>query len=341
MRRLIGVVSAGVLAAALCCAVSRATEPTFQLPAVDLGAQLAQRVFGETTAPAPSTESFLDEHVFRVSLSAAVSPTLTYNAVSLPALASHLFTVPEAPVSLVHVTPPSYVTPSVNSIESGFVQAPEPTPFVGDYQGKQPVRVTSSTVSPLLTFSGTLAAPQGGSVVVPGRLGKLQFSTHAETAQSQTLGTSPVADRAVGAGTTLNFRAGQRTLGVDFSSSVEQMNLGATPTLNVTDVLPAFVPSYADVNKVSLSAGVTVPISQHWTGSFQVDQQHLLGGYGMPGVTNLDANNTVYGARVTFQLPKSSSAISLTAQQFHYQDNLVPANAFVQTSANVDFTIKF
>ncbi|HVA29104.1 MAG TPA: hypothetical protein VNF68_13055, partial [Candidatus Baltobacteraceae bacterium] len=77
------------------------------------------------------------------------------------------------------------------------------------------------------------------------------------------------------------------------------------------------------------------------TGTFQVDSQHLLGGYGMPGLGNLDANNTVYGARVTFQLPKSASAISLSAQQLHYQDNIVPANAFVQTSANVDFTIKF
>ncbi len=340
MRRLIGVISAGVLATALCCAVSRATEPTFKVPAVDLGAQLAQRVFGETSAPAPTSESFLRERAFRVDFSEASFPTVDYATVSLPILASHVFETPQTSVSLAPVNPPSYVAPAAASMESGFVEAPAPTPVVGDYQGKQPVRVTASTVSPLLTFSGTLASPQGGTVVVPGRLGKLQFSTHAETVQSQTLDAS-VADRAMGAGTTLNFRAGRRTLGVDLSSSVEQTTLGATPTLNVTDVLPAFVPSYADINKVTLSAGLTVPISQRWTGSFQVDQQHLLGGYGLPGLNNLDANNTVYGARVTFQLPKSASAISLTAQQFHYQDNLVPANAFVQTSANVDFTIKF
>ena len=66
----------------------------------------------------------------------------------------------------------------------------------------------------------------------------------------------------------------------------------------------------------------------------------MLGGYA-PGVTGLDANNTIYGAQLTYNLPKSASAISFSASQYHFQDNLVPANALTQTSANVNFTIKF
>ncbi len=337
MRRLIGVLTVGVLAAALCSGISRAYAPSLAIPTFDLGAQLALRVFGETAAP--STESFLPERAFQVDLSAFVRQRSGL-APSIPTPAARAFTIPSLPSpSFIKAASPGYVEAAGNAARSALLESPAPIPVVGDYQGQRLTPIPAASAAALLTFSGNLAQ-EGAALSVPGRLGRVRFSTHAETAQAQALDAS-VADRALGAGATLDVRAGRRNLGVNLSSTFEQVTFNASPTLSATDTLPAFVPSYADVSKRTLSAGLTVPISRRLTGTFQVDSQHLLGGYGMPGLGNLDANNTVYGARVTFQLPKSASAISLSAQRLHYQDNIVPANAFVQTSANVDFTIKF
>lgn len=349
MRRLIGVLLVGALACALCCSVSVASAPTLAVPSLDLGAQLGQRVFHE--ASGVSNESFMRERAFHVDLSAASLPALAdVPDVSLPVLADRLFAIPS--FSAQGVKAAAYVAPAESVTERSIVDSPTPIPVVASYEDIAPVTVTAPTshryellqvdasrsASSLLTFSnGSL---QGADVVVPAHLGRVQFSTYAATAQSDASILSQGADRAVGAGATLNLRAGHRNLGVNVSSSFEQANFN-TPTYTTNVDTPMFIPSYADVSKSTLSAGVTVPIARQWTGSFQVDSQHLLGGYGMPGLSNLDANNTIYGARVTFQLPKSSSAISLSAKQFHFQDNLVPTNAFVQTTANVDFTIKF
>jgi len=139
----------------------------------------------------------------------------------------------------------------------------------------------------------------------------------------------------------VNVRAGKHNFGLDFSSDIEHLSLN-TPTFNVNDSdAQLFAPSFADVSRRTLGTALTVPLSRRLTGSLQFDTEHLLGGYGAPGLENLDANNTVLGARLTYQLPKSSSAISFSAKQFRYQDNLIPTNTFVQTSANVDFTVKF
>ena len=102
-----------------------------------------------------------------------------------------------------------------------------------------------------------------------------------------------------------------------------------------------FVPAYADVSAHTLSTGVTVPVTRSLTANLQFDTQHLLGTYGQPGMSNLDANNTIYGAQLTYKIPRWSSAISFSASQYHFQDNLVPSNALTQTNANVNFTIKF
>jgi len=72
----------------------------------------------------------------------------------------------------------------------------------------------------------------------------------------------------------------------------------------------------------------------------QAATEHLQGGFGAPGLANLDATNNVYGGKVTFQLPHSASSISLSAKQYRYQDNLTP-NAYTQTNANLNFTVKF
>ena len=178
-------------------------------------------------------------------------------------------------------------------------------------------------------------------------LGKLQFSPHAEAAQSDALQANTT-NGALGGGATLNVRAGARSLGVDLSSALEHVTLSA-PQFSATNAsapslsgaqLPVFVPAYADVSAQTISTGVTVPVTQKLTASLQYDSQHLLGAYGVLGAANLDAYNTIYGAQLTYKL-KGWSAISLSTRQYRFQDNLLPSNALTQINTNLNFTIKF
>ncbi|MBV8283698.1 MAG: hypothetical protein JO175_03555, partial [Candidatus Eremiobacteraeota bacterium] len=51
--------------------------------------------------------------------------------------------------------------------------------------------------------------------------------------------------------------------------------------------------------------------------------------------------DNAYGGGLTFALPHSSSTLSLSAYQYRYQDNILPANSLSQTRENLDFTVKF
>lgn len=254
-------------------------------------------------------------------------------------------------------------------------------PVIGTYQGAGPQSaappsafhfdLTSSTaLSPrLVTFSPvmnpqqaftagasgpdastTLPQAQAG-VAVPMRVGRVHLQTHVEGAQAQQTQLA-LHDNAVKAGATFDTRVGSRKLDVDLSSGFEHMTVNdpvssasgfdGTSNYQLSNVsLPVLVPAYADVSKRTLSAGVGMPVSRNLLLQVQYDSQHLQGGYGAPGLSNLDATNNVYGGKVTLQIPHSASAISLSAKQYRYQDNLVPSNAFTQTSADVNFTVKF
>ncbi len=209
-------------------------------------------------------------------------------------------------------------------------------------------------------FSGTpKALEQYGSaqadtvsVPVPVRLGNLHVQTRFEGAQVQSPQLS-LDERASGVGANFDVRAGNRNVNVDLSSRFEHLtrnadaafassNFDGTSTLQLpADRAPILIPAYADVSKRTLSTGIAVPVTRSLTLGMQYDTEHLQGGYGTPGLANLDANNNTYGAKLTFALPHSASAISLSAKQYRYQDNLIPTNAFTQTRADLNFTVKF
>jgi hypothetical protein len=279
------------------------------------------------------------------------------------------------------VAQPSYVAPvtraSSAQISLAAPQLASPGPAIGYYQDVAPAPTvapaslrfdlpsrdgsSSLSFSPVLTPTtgftassiGTDSKPAQPQIAanasVPMRLGHVHLETHADAGQTRADALS-FNDTAYGGGATFNARVGPQKLGVDISSHYEHLSLDQ-PVFNAASLdgrsnvelennLPVFVPAYADISKQTLSAGVAVPVTRRLTASVQVDSQHLFGGYGVPGVTNLDANNMIYGARLTYQL-RGSSAISLSAKQYHYQDNLIPLNAFNQTSANLNFTVKF
>ncbi len=324
-------------------------------------------------------ESFFRSYAFRVAAIPVGTGTASIAAsddASLPALSSNLFQ-PVSNSRVARIGASAYHFPTIAAPQA-MISA-EPSPVVGLYQDTSPQPTTAPasfrfdltnttdyttrlvTFSPLMNpqdaftagssgpdASTTLPQAQAG-VAVPVRVGRVRVQPHMEGAQAD-VPSLALHDNAVNTGATFNTRVGPQKLNVDLSSGFEHLTIDPQVNSSSFDItsnwqlaqgnLPVLIPAYADVSKRTISAGVGVPVTRNLTLNVQAETQHLQGGYGTPGLSNLDARNNVYGGQVTFQLPHSASAISLSAKQFHYQDNLTP-NAYTQTSAGVDFTVKF
>lgn len=157
-------------------------------------------------------------------------------------------------------------------------------------------------------------------------------------------------DNSYGAGADIAVRAGKRNVDVGVSSSYEQLTRNDTnfaPTAPSASLsLPGadtslVIPNYGNLSRLTLNAGVAVPLINGLTLKLNYDTARLLGSYGLPGLTNLDAIDNAYGGGLTFALPHSSSFLSLSAYQTRYQDNILPANSVTQTRENLNFTVKF
>ena len=100
-------------------------------------------------------------------------------------------------------------------------------------------------------------------------------------------------------------------------------------------------PNYAGSNKVSLRAGLAVPVSHGLTLNLNYDAQRSSGGYILPGLENLDAANNSYIGGLTYTIPYSSSTLSVSAYQNRYGQSVLPLNGYTQTGEDVNFTVKF
>jgi hypothetical protein len=221
---------------------------------------------------------------------------------------------------------------------------------------------TLTTLTPVLSAAHGFDAGASGpdtsglsaanaTLNVPVHVGRVSFQGRVEGAQSLATDSS-LRDNTYGAGANFNVQAGKSKLNVDVASRFEHLTRNDTPIASSSfdgsstwqlsnDNLQVLVPAFADVSKHTISAGVAVPVSQRLTAGVQYDTQHLLGGYGSAGFNNLDARNDVYGAKLTYALPNSSSLLTFSAKQYRYQDNLIPSNTFTQTREDVNFTVKF
>ena len=366
MRRWLCALQIGVLTSVLWPGVAFASfapaASAFAPPAVDLSAALFARLFGESTdreasfnavAGDPMAETPLRNLAFRVNpvVHQAVVETVG-SQLPVPSvnLSDPSFAAPLQPRASLADMGAQLRVPAVEYYESADplpTDAPATHRFDLDGLQVSPAKISDFAAAPAQPAASTNA--QGASISLPLHLGKVRFSPHAEAAQTQNLQTN-FSTGALGAGATLDVRAGSRNLGVDLSSALEHATLtapqfsavGAPPVAELAGSnVPVFVPAYADVSTHTLSTGLRVPVTRALTADLQYNTQHLLGGYNPSGILSLDANNTIYGAQLTYNLPKSSSAISFSASQYHFQDNLVPANALTQTNANLNFTIKF
>jgi len=355
MRRWLCAMQVGALAAVLCSRVAVASTPidgSFRPQSFDLTAQLFASCFGESSDQQVAFVEPLRGLAFYVTPAAAPAAATANVAGDLPAptitIADPAFAapLPAKQVSLAQLSS-QMRAPAVEYYESAL-----PVPTDAPATHRFDLSSLQMNASQLNGFAATASATgasnlQTTGTYMPMRVGKLQFAPHAEAGQSSAL-ESNATNGALGAGATLNVRAGARSLGLDLSSALEHVTL-TSPQYSTTSAsapalsgaqLPVFVPAYADVSAQTISTGVTVPVSRKLTASLSYDTQHLLGAYGVPGATNLDANNTIYGAQLTYNL-KGSSLISLSTRQYHFQDNLLPSNALTQINTNLNFTIKF
>lgn len=363
MRRFVGVAAGTALVLALGLGIARASDlPALDRP--DMGSQLMLTLFGETS---DFRASFAAAHGDRTSESplrelALAIPTVpgkhpmggepagfADDRVALRDLAAQdADAFPGAPAidggpSSVHFSIPS------PSMDDAATLVPPSTHYTAAYQPVAPLPAISPEPGTL-----AFAPPQIGAFdLTPssGALGSIRFQGQSESnAASPQLG---LHDAAYGAGANFDVRAGKRNVSVNLSSEYEHVGRNQSDTFSVAPLdtasswqlpgagAPLLVPNYADMNRLSLGAGVSVPVVRDLTLNLNYDAQHLYGGYGLPGVSNLDTVNNTYGGNLTFTIPRISSSLSIGAYQDRFLDGAQPINGQTQTREDVNFTVKF
>lgn len=362
MRRVIGVVATAALGAVLCFAVASPAELAPASGRTDLASQLMLRLFGETSDSRASfaaahgdlnSESPLRELALQVPAGGA-KPGFTAGDAAFPEDRLALNDLPAAEISDVagaaaFGTSTSVVrfSPSMLPQAGDDVIAPT-THFTAAYQAP-----TEPAVSP---DPGTLAFAPPDTQKAPdfltssAQVGSVKFEGQGSTLQTPQLS---LGDTSADAGANFDVRAGKRSLGVNLSSEYEHVGRSDASGFTVSPLdsasswqlpgaggAPLLVPSYANLNRLSLGAGLSVPVVHGLTLNLNYDAQHLYGGYGLPGLVNLDTINNTYGGKLTFNIPQISSSLSIGAYQDRFQDNL-SLNGASQTREDVNFTVKF
>jgi hypothetical protein len=161
------------------------------------------------------------------------------------------------------------------------------------------------------------------------------------------------------AATNFTLRAGNDSLALQLSGGIERIGFQQNAAFPYVPVDPdqvfgnqragSFDPQapmlyysgLTSVVKQSVGAKLAVPVTPRVTVGLQYEQQHYQGDYGALIFPGLDARKDTYLGNVTYQLPYSSSAITLSARQYRYQDSLTPDYNLRQTRADLNFTVKF
>jgi hypothetical protein len=363
-----GVLASIALAVVLCAGVARAASDPFGAAKPDLGAQLMLRMFGETS---DSVASFAAERGDRASESpfrelALALTSSTESSGYVTGIASAPLTIGDSSNSQAGV--------SLAELSRGF----DVGPIRGDARFSQASPPSENFVSlvpsnPLLTAAYKPVAPAPNISPEPGalafatpvtasfsagdnapaldRVGAVQFESKVEGTTSQTPQLS-LNDNSYAAGTNFLVRAGKRDLNLNLSGQYENVARNDSSSFSATTLnsasawqLPGadlpLVSNRADLNRFSVGAGLAVPLVRGLTLNLNASTQRLFGGYGLPGLVNLDQVNNQYGGRLTFDIPDSSKTLSISAYQQHFTDNILPLNGSTQLREDVNFTVKF
>jgi hypothetical protein len=362
VRRLVGVVAGIAVGLAICSAIASAGGLGQPSSNGDIGSQLMLRLFGETS---DSRASFAAAHGDRVSesplrelalavhsgsgdsdLSRGSAGAFAEDRVALRDLAASVVSGSilsdqyTGGSSVVHFAAPSGPTALL----------PESQHYTVAYQPVPPVPAISPAPGTLAFTApdtrGTDFAPS------PAQIGAVKFEEHASGDQ-QNQPQLALHDATYGAGANFDVRAGKRNLDVNLSSEYEQVGRHDSDSFAVSPLAsasswqlpdgstPLFVPNYADLNRLSLGAGLSVPVVHGLTLNLNYGAQRLYGGYGLPGLVNLDTMTNTYGGKLVFNIPQISSSLSIGAYQDRFLDSLLPVNGQTQTREDVNFTVKF
>jgi len=217
----------------------------------------------------------------------------------------------------------------------------------------------------------------GAAIEIPVRIGPVHFSSEIQTADMQTLqpdvfrtlvacGTTDAAApcpyltearaQGVAASTDFHVRAGNDILSLQLGGNIERMrdpNLSfpaapldtdpfAQTGIPQMDQAPMmYYPGVNSIVKHGLDARIDVPVNSRITLGFAYDTQHYQADYGSLLIPSLDAWKSTYLGNLTYALPHSSSLITLSARQYHYQDSFASTFNLNETRAALDFTVKF
>lgn len=358
MRRIAGIATATALALALCSGVVRAASfLPVRAASVDLSAQVMMQLFGETSdarASFAAASGDRGEESFMRGLALRIDSAYAAVAFAPDPFAQ---SYEQAPVALAAMQRrllqnmprfvPSSLTLHAQARPTAEVAVPErDSAYAERVPQARSLAVISSNAGPV-SFS---PAHDAESIAGNLRVGPVQFrggiggsSSQAPQVQLNENDANAAADFAI--------RAGNRDVNLNLSSTFQQVtrndaNAFSAPVLNSSWQLPGSdapfaIPSYANVNRVYVGANVAVPVRSNLTLNLNYGAQRFYGGYGLPGATNLDTTGNTYGGGLTFAIPHSSGLLSISATQYHYQDNVLQSNATTQTNANVNFTVKF
>ncbi|MBV8499423.1 MAG: hypothetical protein JO003_09260 [Candidatus Eremiobacteraeota bacterium] len=360
-----GIMASAALAAMLCLTAARASLITLGTATPDLASQLMLRLFGETSDSSAAfsaargdrvSESPLRDLAFRIAPASqppsyiaefAASP-LARNGGEASSSASGIATLGAAFDS--GIVRGVRFAPPVQSRDD-VVRLSAPTPLTAAYQPVPPLPNISPGPGTVAFDSSPQATGQMGPLAASARLGPVQFQGHAEGSSTETPALS-LRDNSSAAGANFLVRAGKRDINLDLSTQYEQLvrndNNSFTAASSPTSAwllpgadAPLAIPSYSDLNRVSVGAGVAVPVLRGLTLNLNYGIEHLYGGYGLPGLMNLDAVNNSYGGKLTFDIPDASKTLSISAYQERFSDSVLPINGSTQTHEDVNFTVKF
>ncbi|HXO07945.1 MAG TPA: hypothetical protein VN880_07920 [Solirubrobacteraceae bacterium] len=326
----------------------------------DLGSQLMLRLFGETT---DANASFAAARGDRASESPLRELALAIPSAGATPLASASATAAAFGQSrltlgdLYDASSAARFSPASPLNDDIVALMPSSALFTASYQPVTPEPSISPApgtlaFAPVTAAAGDESLPATAKAAfVPSttQLGPVRFEGHSDSATLQTPQLD-LRDNTYGARANLDLRAGKRDLNLNVSSEYDQVASGGAnaftaSTLNAASWqlpgAPLVLPNDAGLNRLSLGAGLAVPVVPGLTLNLNYAAQRLYNGYGQPGLLNLDTINNTYGGKLTFNLPSTSSSLSISAYQDRFQDSLLPINGSTQTREDVNFTVKF
>jgi hypothetical protein len=366
VRRGIGVAAGAALVLVLQVGVARSAEATPSSALNEIGAQLMLRLFGETsdssasfaaahgdrTSESPFRELALQVRTEPAKVEDASAVAAAFGEARLPLDGLLTNQAPEFNLGEQFTATASVVHFTLSSPSSGDAVAllPSAGPFTVAYQPVPPLPAISPAPG---TLAFTPPEAHGLDFVPPAeQIGAVRFEGRSSDQQSSGLPQLTLHDATLNAGANFDVRAGKRDLDVTLSSGYQQggpsfNSFSAAPPSSTGSwqlpgsSAPLFAPSAMDLDRLSLGAGVSVPVVHGLTLNLDYDAQRLYGGYGLPGLVNLDTMSNTYGGKLTFNIPHISSSLSIGAYQDRFADGILPINGQTQTREDVNFTVKF